>query len=165
MGTGIWWGLAVVVGVAVLLWVVLVVGMRTKSTVVLTAVRRLNRAVTNKRMMRSAGTPGAYASVVRHVGRSTGASYATPVGAVPTDSGFVIALPYGPETDWLKNVLAAGVAIIVHDGASHQVADPQLIPAAEAGRHFPPKERRAHRLYGVDQFLLLRHAEVTAADR
>ena len=64
-------------------------------------------------------------SVVHHVGRTTGRAYETPIGAVPTDDGFVIALPYGSNTDWLKNVLASGQATIVHDGTSHAVTGPR----------------------------------------
>ncbi|MGZ4612806.1 MAG: hypothetical protein ACXV1K_06490 [Kineosporiaceae bacterium] len=51
--------------------------------------------------MRTAGSPGAYASVVRHVGRTSGRRYETPVVPVATDGGFVVPLPYGPGTDWL----------------------------------------------------------------
>src|SRR5687767_8959102 len=48
---------------------VFLVGMRTKSPAVVDRVRRFNRAVTNPRVLRSAGSPGASASVIRHVGR------------------------------------------------------------------------------------------------
>ena len=85
------------------LGVVFVVGMRTKSPPVLNAVRRLGRA-TKGFVLSSAGTAGNSVSVVHHVGRTTGRVYETPIGAVPTDDGFVIALPYGSNTDWLKNV-------------------------------------------------------------
>lgn len=165
MRTWIWWGLGGIVATPVLLWLVLLMGMRTKSRRVLSGVRRLNRAFTNKRVMRSAGTPGAYAAVVRHVGRRTGTAYATPVGAVPTASGFVIALPYGTDADWVKNVLAAGSAVLEHEGDRHAVTAPELIAADDADRYFPAKDRRVHRWYGVDQFLLLRRAEVLAGDR
>jgi len=43
--------------------------------------------------------------LIDHVGRTSGSSYSTPVGAVPIEDGFVIALPYGLSADWLKNVL------------------------------------------------------------
>jgi hypothetical protein len=36
--------------------------------------------------------------------------------AFATDDGFVIALPYGPGADWVKNVLASGSATIVNEG-------------------------------------------------
>jgi hypothetical protein len=65
-----------------------VLGMRARSPRLLDAVRRFNRAFSNPRQMRSAGTPGAYASVIRHTGRSSGKPYETPVGAVATEDGF-----------------------------------------------------------------------------
>ena len=39
---------------------VFLVGMRTKSPAVLDRVRQFNRAVTNPRVLRSAGSPGAW---------------------------------------------------------------------------------------------------------
>jgi deazaflavin-dependent oxidoreductase (nitroreductase family) len=135
--------------------IVFVAGMRTKSPRVLDTVRRTSRAM-KPLALKSAGTPGAYASVIRHVGRTTGSAYATPVGAVATDDGFVIALPYGPNTDWLKNVLASGSAIIVDEGNTYDVDRPEVVPIAEAGRYFTPQDQRAHRLFGVEQCLRVR---------
>ena len=65
------------------------IGMRRKTPWVLNGVRRFAHTIGNPHQMRSAGTPGAYASVIRHEGRRTGRSYATPVAAEPTDDGFV----------------------------------------------------------------------------
>jgi deazaflavin-dependent oxidoreductase (nitroreductase family) len=137
---------------------VFVAGMRAKSPVVLDAVRRISRA-TKPLVMNRAGTPGASASVVRHVGRTTGRRYETPVGAVATDDGFVIALPYGPNTDWLKNVLASGSATIVLEGNTFRVDQPQVVPLAVAEHHFSPADQRAHRLFGVEQCLRVRRVE------
>jgi len=60
--------------------IVFVLRMRARSQRVLNAVRRVNRAIVNPRQMRSAGTPGAYASVIRHRGRTSGRPYETPLG-------------------------------------------------------------------------------------
>lgn len=139
----------VVVGLAV----TFVVGMRTKSTAVLGAVRRMNKAVMNPRQMKTAGTPGAYASIVRHVGRASGREYETPVVAVPTEEGFVTALPYGTQSDWVKNVLAAGTAVIVDEGETFTVRDPELVPMDEVADHFPESDQRAHEMFLVDQAL------------
>jgi deazaflavin-dependent oxidoreductase (nitroreductase family) len=135
--------------------IVFVAGMRTKSPRVLDPVRRTSRAM-KPLALKSAGTPGAYASVIRHAGRTTGRAYETPVGAMATDDGFVIALPYGPNTDWLKNVLASGSAIIVDEGYTYGVDRPEVVPIAEAGRYFTPQDQRAHRLFGVEQCLRVR---------
>lgn len=141
------------------LWVGFTVAMRTKYPPVQNAIRRMNRAVVNPRAMGEAGDPGSYASVIRHRGRTSETPYETPIQAVPTEDGFVIPLPYGTSSDWLKNVLAAGSATIAHDGNTFAVEDPELIASSEADPYFTPKDQRAHRLYGVDQFLRLRRTE------
>lgn len=139
--------------------IVLLVGMRTKSPLVLNAVRRFNRAVTNPQQMESAGRKGAYASVIRHTGRKSGKPFETPVGVVATNGEFIIALPYGLHADWLKNVLASGSATIVSEGHTYQVDQPEIIPTATAAAHFPPKEQRNLRWFGVDQCLRVRRVE------
>ena len=152
-------GIAKFVGGVVLalvaLGVVFVVGMRTKSPPVLNAVRRLGRA-TKGFVLTSAGTAGNSISVVHHVGRTTGRAYETPIGAVKTDDGFVIALPYGSNTDWLKNVLARGQATIVHDGASHAVDQPEVVAVADVALLFSPNDQRAHRWFDVQDCLRVR---------
>lgn len=47
-------------------------------------------------------------AVVVHRGRKSGRTFCTPLWAFRRHNGFVIALTYGPETDWVRNVLAAG---------------------------------------------------------
>jgi deazaflavin-dependent oxidoreductase (nitroreductase family) len=141
-----------------LLGTVFMVGMRTKSPLVLNAVRRTSRA-TKRFPMKSSGTPGGIASVIRHVGRTSGRSYETPVSAVLTDDGFVIALPYGLNTDWLKNVLASGSASIVHEGDTYQVAVPEIVTTAVAAPLFSAKDQRTHRRFRVEQYLLVRRLE------
>src|SRR5262247_782864 len=54
-----------------------------------------------------AGHIGPYA-VVRHVGRRSGRAYATPVWAASRGDDVLIALILGTETDWCRNVRAAG---------------------------------------------------------
>lgn len=145
------------------LGVVFMVGMRNKNPKVLGAVRKVNRAVFNPEQMKTAGTPGAFASIVQHVGRTSGTEYQTPVGVVATDDGFVIALPYGDQADWLKNVLAAGKATIVHDGETHDVEQPVVVPMADAVHHFSEKDQGAHRAFNVEQVLRVRGAAPVGA--
>jgi deazaflavin-dependent oxidoreductase (nitroreductase family) len=142
---------------------VFVAGMRTKAPVVLDAVRRFNRAVTNPWVTKTAGAAGAGASLIRHTGRRTGRGYATPVGAIATPDGFVVALPYGTRADWLKNVLASGTATIVDGGITYPVDRPAVVATADVARHLPPGERRMLRLFHVDRCLSLRHADPSAA--
>ena len=143
-------------GAAALL--VFVLGMRAKWPPVLKAVRGLNRRFVNPRQMRTAGTPGAYAGIVRHVGRRSGAVYETPVGPFPTDDGFAIALPYGTTSNWVKNVLAAGSATLVTEGRTYEVDRPELVPVGEIADVLPPGERRSLRLFRVEHALRVHSA-------
>src|SRR6266480_7524542 len=97
--------------------------------------------------LRSAGKEGANTSVVRHVGRRSGRAYQTPVIAAQHDDSFLIALPYGERTDWLKNVLARGSATIVTDGHSYDVDRPEVIAMAQATGYFRPRDQRMHRQF------------------
>lgn len=135
--------------------VVFIVGMRNKNPKVLRAVRNFNRAVFNPDQMKTAGTQGAYASIVEHVGRTSGTEYRTPVGVVTTDDGFAIALPYGDQADWLKNVLAAGGATIVREGETFEVEGPEVVPIEEAAEWFSDKDRKAHEVFNIEHVLLL----------
>lgn len=147
----------VIVALAVL-GAVYFVGMRSRSPAVLEVVRRFSRSVVNPRMLKTAGTPGAYASVVRHVGRTTGREYRTPVVAVPADDGFVIALPYGATVNWVRNVRATGSATLLHEGSSYRVDRPEVVPLAPMNRYFDVKDQRSHVRFRVAQCLRLRQA-------
>ncbi len=109
-----------------LLFALFVVAMRQKYAPVQDRVRQFGRDYGNPRVLETAGQPGAVASIVRHIGRTSGASYETPVTVVESEDGFVIALPYGTNPDWLKNVLAAGSAVVVHEGGEHRIDRPEI---------------------------------------
>lgn len=80
-------------------------------------------------------------AVVHHRGRRSGRAFATPVAIRTTVDGFTIPLPWGSETQWLRNVLAAGGCTIRWRGSDHLATDPSLIGAAEAADAFSPIQR------------------------
>jgi deazaflavin-dependent oxidoreductase (nitroreductase family) len=149
---------ALFVGV-VAIALVFLLGMRTKSPLVLSPLIRLQRAIINPKQMRSAGTPGAYASVIRHRGRTSGKSYETPVGVVADDDGFLIALVYGSRTNWLQNVLAAGSATIAHEGQTYEVDQPEIVPMKAVAARFTASDQQGFRRLAVDQALRVRQVE------
>jgi deazaflavin-dependent oxidoreductase (nitroreductase family) len=106
--------------------------------------------------LRSAGKEGSNTSVVRHVGRRSGQMHETPVIAVQHGDSFLIALPYGKRTDWLKNVLDRGSATIVTNGHTYEVDRPEVIPMVDATAYFRPREQRMHRQFHVDAALQVR---------
>ena len=116
------------------------------------ALRRLTQA-TRPLAMRSAGTEQSSTSVVRHVGRRSGRNYKTPVVAVEHDDSFLIALPYGERTDWMKNVLASGKATVVTHGQAYEVDQAQVIPMTDVTRYFRSKEQKLHRRFAVETCL------------
>ena len=137
---------------------VFLAGMHAKWPPVVQAVRRLNLKVMNPRQMRTAGQPGAFAQVLRHTGRTSGVTYETPLGIEPTEDGFVIALVYGNDTQWLRNVLAAGRAEVVRDDVTYAVDRPEVVPVADVIDFFKPSDRRLFGLFGVERCLRLYHA-------
>ncbi|WP_370323818.1 nitroreductase family deazaflavin-dependent oxidoreductase [Euzebya sp.] len=153
-----------VVGTLVLLAAGFVLSFRFRFRPVLTAIRRLNRRVTNPIQLRgSAGQPGAWASVVHHVGRNSGTPYRTPVVAVPRGDAFAIVLPYGPETDWLRNLEAAGGGVLEHDGDRVAVERPEVVPIEQVDSLFSAREQRSNRSVGLREALILHRSTPVAA--
>ena len=66
-------------------------------------------------------------AVLRHRGRKSGKTYTTPVAVIPTETTLVIALPYGPGTDWVRNIRAGGRCTIRWKGADHECLNPTFV--------------------------------------
>jgi deazaflavin-dependent oxidoreductase (nitroreductase family) len=116
-------------------------------------VARFNRIVTNRIASLVAGwLPGF--GIVEHTGRRSGNRYRTPVNVFRTEGRYVIALTYGAETDWVKNVLVAGQCSLVVRGRLVPLRDPQIVIDADR-RPAPPVVRQCLGLLGVTKFLYL----------
>jgi deazaflavin-dependent oxidoreductase (nitroreductase family) len=100
--------------------------------------------------------------VVAHTGRSSGRSYQTPVNVFPAGDGYLFALTYGPDSDWVKNVLAAGGCGLVTRGRTVRLVSPRLVHD-ETRRGIRPVERQVLRLIGVADFLSLKTAPAAGA--
>lgn len=141
---------------AVTLGLVWLAGMRDKTSAVVAVQRRVNRDVLNPKQMATAGQPGASAALLRHTGRRSGRVYETPVGVERAENGFVIALVYGPQSDWVRNVLAAGHAMILHEGREYRVDQPRVVPVEDTAESFAATTQRSLRLFNVTEALTLR---------
>jgi deazaflavin-dependent oxidoreductase (nitroreductase family) len=64
--------------------------------------------------------------IVHHVGRKSGQSYAVPVNVFRQGDAWIIALTYGSESDWVKNVLAAGGCTLKTRGATVYLVEPVI---------------------------------------
>ncbi len=122
------------------------------------ALARFNRRATNKILGPLAHVTPPWAIVV-HRGRRSGREYRTPVWAFRTKKGFVIALTYGPGTEWVKNVLAGGGAHLVARRESHHLSEPRVIHGEEGKEIMPAVIRPALRALRVDDYLLLQRSD------
>ena len=89
------------------------------------SIARFNRRFTNKLTLRVAGYLPGFA-IVSHVGRKSGRTYRTPVNAFRTEGGYIIALIYGAQSDWVKNVLAAGSCELQTRGRRVHLTNPRI---------------------------------------
>lgn len=112
---------------------------------------RFNRRFTN----RLTGTfspvlPGF--GVVLHEGRRSGRSYRTPVNVFRTRDGYLVALTYGAESDWVRNVLAHGGCELLTRGRRIRCRNPRVVHD-EGRRGVPPPVRIPLRALRVTEFL------------
>lgn len=98
-------------------------------------------------------------AVIEHQGRKSGRSYATPVAARRTESGFVIALAFGAQVDWYRNLASAGGGTIRWRGRRYRVTAPERIDATTAVPTFHVVQRFFLDLAGVDGYVAVQVVE------
>ena len=72
----------------------------------------------------------------------------------PAEDGFALAMTYGPDADWVKNVLAAGGCELRTRGRTVRLVAPRPF-RDESRRGIRPVEREVLRLLRVADFLSL----------
>jgi deazaflavin-dependent oxidoreductase (nitroreductase family) len=117
-----------------------------------------NRLVTNRLTRRFAGRVPPFA-IVTHTGRRSGKQYRTPIMAFPVDAGFLVALTYGTDTDWLRNVRAGGNCTLIYRGRSTQLSKPHLLHRTPSELPLPRLVQGILRQSGVSEFLQLSFAD------
>jgi deazaflavin-dependent oxidoreductase (nitroreductase family) len=116
-------------------------------------VAAFNLAVTNRITSRfAARLPGF--GILTHVGRKSGRLYRTPVNVFRVPEGFLIALTYGRESEWVKNVIAAGACQLETRGVLYQLSAPTIVHDP-ARRRFPLFVRTVLGLIGANDFMQL----------
>jgi deazaflavin-dependent oxidoreductase (nitroreductase family) len=95
-----------------------------------------NKHVTNKIILIFAGWLPPFA-VISHVGRRSGRVYRTPVLAFKSGEGYVVALTYGRDVDWVKNLLAAGRGEVERGGLKEPVSSIRIASYGDEGDLFP----------------------------
>jgi deazaflavin-dependent oxidoreductase (nitroreductase family) len=118
------------------------------------AVAQFNRRVTNP-VARSLTPWLPCLGTLEHTGRKSGRHYRTPLLVFKTRDGFVILIGYGPESDWLKNVLAGGPTVLHKLGKAIALANPQIVSKAEAAPLVTPAPRLLYRLFPYNEAALV----------
>jgi len=111
-------------------------------------IRTFNKHVTNRLLRRFASCSHGPFAIIGHVGRHSGKPYETVIWVWPTREGFVIALTYGPEVDWYRNMLAAGGGTVFWHRRLFAVGKPEPIDAETALPAFPAPFRLIFRTFG-----------------
>ncbi|UDY22967.1 nitroreductase family deazaflavin-dependent oxidoreductase [Nocardioides sp. Kera G14] len=107
------------------------------------ALAAFNRVVTNPIQRRWAGRIPLHA-IIEHTGRRSGKAFRTPVLCFrrpdgPT--GFVFLIGYGRQSDWVRNLVAAGGGRVEHRGTTYDVSNPTVVQAPQ-GRDLLPRPLR-----------------------
>jgi len=102
------------------------------------------------------------AAQIRHTGRRSGRSYTTPASARISGDVAVIPLTFGSQSDWSRNVRAAGGCSIRLNGRDYDLTQPELLSVADVQplirSIFSPTQRAAFRMLGIRQVMRLRVA-------
>ncbi len=112
---------------------------------------KINIAVTNRITGLFAGwLPGF--GILTHAGRKSGNVYTTPVNVFREPNGFIIALTYSSQSEWVKNVLAAGGCELKTRGEKYQLSAPKVVRDPTRKR-FPFPVRLVLRIVGADEYM------------
>jgi deazaflavin-dependent oxidoreductase (nitroreductase family) len=116
---------------------------------------RFNRSFTNPIQRMWAGWAPTM-GILEHAGRKSGKPYRTPLTVYSTDDGVVVLLGYGPNVDWLKNVVSAGGGRMRRYGKTFELTDPRVMPKADAVQSVKGLWRPIFARMPIEQAVLLR---------
>jgi deazaflavin-dependent oxidoreductase (nitroreductase family) len=93
-------------------------------------------------------------------GRKSGRAYVTPVAAEPIVGAFIITLPYGVNTDWCRNIRAAGEATLDVRGEIVGVIHPRVVDLASIQDQVQTGLVRSWRRLRIQQYLRVDRARL-----
>ncbi len=94
-------------------------------------------------------------SFVRHVGRTSGRTFETPLILAPVPEGFVAELTYGPEVNWYRNIRKAG-GEIGHGGRMYRITSVEDYPKDAGLRAYGGFRAVVLRMLRRKDFVLIR---------
>lgn len=118
--------------------------------------RPLTTNVFNRMSRRVAGRLPGF-GILAYRGRTSGKPYRTPLNVFRRGDHYVLALTYGSDVQWVKNVLAAGGCELITGGRTIRLVDPELFVDADR-RVMAQPTRFFLGLMRVSEFMRLRIA-------
>ena len=113
---------------------------------------KINIAFTNRITGLFAGwLPGF--GILTHVGRKSGKVYRTPVNIFRALNGFIIALTYSSQSEWVKNVLASDGCELKTVGAKYRLVAPKVV--RDTRKRFPFPVRLVLRTVAANEYMEL----------
>ncbi|MGA7401042.1 MAG: nitroreductase family deazaflavin-dependent oxidoreductase [Candidatus Sulfotelmatobacter sp.] len=122
-------------------------------------VAAFNQRVTNRITRHFAGRLPGF-GILAHKGRKSGRIYHTPINVFKAPDGFLIALTYGSEAEWVKNVLAARGAQLEIQGRHYGLSAPVIVHDPSR-QNFPPVVRAVLWIIGANDFMQLSSSGAT----
>jgi len=116
-------------------------------------VAAFNRTILNRITSRFANRLPGF-GILTHVGRKSGRLYRTPVNVFLVPEGFLIALTYGRDSEWVRNVLAAGGCQLETRRVLYQLSAPTIVHDPTR-RRFPMLVRIILWIIGAEDFIQL----------
>ncbi|MCL2542765.1 MAG: nitroreductase family deazaflavin-dependent oxidoreductase [Nocardioidaceae bacterium] len=122
------------------------------------ALARFNRHVTNPIQRRWAGVIPLH-GIIEHTGRRSGRTYRTPVLCFRAPGGggrVVFVVGYGLQSDWMRNLLAAGGGGLEHRRRRYRLEDVELVRAPDGRALLPAPMRLLTGVMGIGDVLTAR---------
>jgi deazaflavin-dependent oxidoreductase (nitroreductase family) len=120
-------------------------------------IRFFNKYITNRVLRGFTNFSHGPFAIIRHVGRRSGKPYETVIWVWQMREGFVIALTYGEEVDWYRNMKATGGGTVFWHRRHYVVGKPKLIDTEKALTAFPAIFRMIFRIFGrQEKFVLMK---------
>ena len=118
-------------------------------------IRIINKHVTNRVLHRFTRLSHGPFAVIYHTGRRSGKPYQTVIWVWQMREGFVIALTYGIEVDWYRNMRAQNGGSIYWHKRLYNVGKPELIDTEKALTAFPAFFRLMFHTFGKQMKFVL----------
>ncbi len=95
-------------------------------------------------------------SLLHHRGHKSGRLYATPISAMPRGGFFWLAVTFGENAGWVRNIMAAGEADLRYRGVDYHLVEAVMLEGSAVRSELPPVVHYGMPLLGVRKVIRMR---------